>query len=349
MKFSRLVILFIFLSPSFYILVPSARAQGIPMTGSNALTLSASSENPIPGEPVTISASSYSFNIDSATIQWSENGKIVRQGIGVKSLNVQAPALGKKIIVNVIAVTPTGSRNTNSITIGSGFIDTIIESNGYVPPFFKGKGPFVYQNTATIIAIPHLSDASGKEYDPATLVYTWTQDDGTVLKDQSGYGKQSLALTGDIVPKTLSITLTAATRDGSAQAQTLINLIPTSPFILFYANDPLYGPLFNKTISNTVHIGSQREMGIMSALFGFNFSSSLSQDLNLTWLINGVEHPELATNPSITLRTPDGVAGVSEIDLHAQGIKNILQSNEQSLNVSFDAGNQKATSTPVTF
>ena len=253
-------------------------AQSIP-TGIDSISLTASTDNPTPGQMVTITATSYSFDINSATITWTVDGKRVQKGIGLLTYSAKAPALGKKSIINVAAVNPDGSNYSNSITLGSGSIDLIIESDGYTPPFFQGKTPLVFQNIVKVIAIPHLANSSGKEYDPATLVYNWKKDDGTVLGDQSGYGKQAISLKGNIVPRPFYLIVTATTRDGSAQAQSLIQITPTSPSIVFYNNDLLYGPLFNNAISNSFHIGSQREVNVFASLFGFNFSNTITDDL----------------------------------------------------------------------
>jgi hypothetical protein len=314
------------------------------------LSLSSSATNPTPGQPVTITAVSYSFDLDSATIIWSVDGKEVAKGIGQTTFKIQAPQLGKKDEVETAAITPDGSEYDASIVIGSGSIDLIVESDGYAPPFFKGKTPLAFQNTATIIAIPHLADSSGKEYDPSTLIYTWKKDDGTVMQNQSGYGKQSISLPGEIIPKPYAVDLTVRDRAGTAQAQSIIQISPTSPSIQFYNDDPLYGPLFNRALGNSLRIGSQKQAGIFAALFSFNFSpKDIARDLDLNWLINGTAHSELASNQSITVRTPEGVAGTSEIELDARGITSILQGASRDVTISFDTTGSTASSTPVTF
>jgi len=314
----------------------TAHAQGIP-TSSNGITLSASTDNPVPGETVTITAASYSFDINSATVSWDLDGKKTQKGIGLTTYTVIAPALGKKSTINISATTPEGTKYTESLVLGSGSIDVIVESDGYTPPFFKGKYPLVFQNVVTVTAIPHLANSAGKEYDPATLVYNWKKDDGTVLQDQSGYGKQSISLEGSIVPRPYYLIVTAGTRDGSAQAQTLAQVSAKAPSVVFYNNDPLYGPMFNNALSNSLRIGVQKEVSIFAGLFGFNFSKSIADDLGISWMINNVEHKELASSKSINLRSPDGISGTSNIQLSVRGVNNILQSADATFSASFEA------------
>ena len=219
----------------------------------------------------------------------------------------------------------------------------IIESDGYVPPSFLGKAPLAFQNDVTVIAVPHLANSAGKEYDPATLVYQWKKDDGTVLQSQSGYDKQSITLAGSIIPRPYYLLVTATSRDGSAQGEGIIDIVPHSPSITFYRNDPLYGPLYNNAIGNNISIGSQKEVTALAALFGFNNGATAD------WLINGTEHPELASGLSVDLRAPDGVSGSSQVELDVKGTDDILQEGSAYFTASFSASGTTTPSTPVTF
>lgn len=348
MKRARLTIITVFCLAILYtlhILPFTVFAQSLPAGA--GITLTASSNSPAPGQSVTITAASYSFDINSAAITWTVNGKDVRKGIGATTLGISAPPLGHKTTVNIEADTPDGGVFTDSVSVGSGSVDMIIETDGYVPPFFEGKIPLAYQNAVTVIAVPHLADSYGKEYDPTTLVYDWRKDDGTVLGDQSGYGKQAITMQGSVIPRPYYLIVTATTRDGAAQGQGLAHIVPQSPSITFYDNDPLYGPMFNEAIGDTLFIGSQKEAGAFAALLGFNFSPKNTGALSLDWYINGTDHPELASSRSVVLRAPDGVSGASQISLDASGVQDILQQASAAFNVTFSAS-PSATSTPVT-
>jgi hypothetical protein len=352
MKLSRFlhitfVLFFAFSYFSLFTHFPTVHAQNLPID-SGSLSLTTSSDSPEPGQVITFDITSYLFNINAATIVWLVDGKQVQKGIGLLTLNVQTPSLGKKKTITATAVNVDGSAFTKSYVLSSGYVDMIMETDGYASPLFKGKVPLVFQNTATIVAVPHLADSSGKEYDPTNLVYQWKKDDGTAYQSESGYGKQSISLKGSIIPRPYYIAVTVSTRDGSALAKNIINILPTSPSVSFYVDDPLYGPLFNKSIGDTLHIGSQKEARVFASLFGFNFSKNISSDLNLEWNINGTDHPELSSSNSVTLRAPNGISGTSAIGLVARGVDNILQGINSSFNVSFAAG-ASSTSTPITF
>ena len=324
----------------------TVHAQGLPTT-IGGLELTPSTQNPVPGQTVTIKARSFSTNIDSANITWKINGKVEKSGIGATDLEVSAPALGKKLNIIVSAVTNSGTI-TNSIVIGSGAVDMIVETDGYVPPLFKGKIPVVYQNNIKIVAIPHIADSAGAEYDPKTLVYQWKKND-TVLESQSGYGKQSVVIAGDPVPRPFDVTVTVSNRANNAGAMGIISIGYQTPFIGLYVDDPLYGPLFNVAIGNSLNIGSQKETGVISVPFGFNISDRNLSNLTLTWLINNNQYPELDAHQSIVLRAPNNTSGTSNVNLTIQNNEQILQGGQRGFSAVFSETQTSSQTESVNF
>ncbi len=288
-----------------------------------ALDLSADTDSPAPGQTVTITAQSYSTDINSAHIVWTAGGKSLGSGYGLTKVTVQAPAAGKRLTVNISVDAPDGTSLTGSIAITSGSIDMVIEPQGYVPPFFRGKVAVAYQNSTKIVAVPHLANSAGVEYDPRSLVYKWEQN-GSVLQEQSGYGRQSILIQGGIVPRPAPVSVTVTTRDGTVSGTGFTVLGAEAPSVLFYKNDPLYGPLFNLAIATKLFLGSQKETGVLAVPYSFTSTPS-SDNLSYSWIINGSLHKELSSNRSITLRAPDAESGTSDISLTINNPKNILQ------------------------
>ena len=323
-----------------------ALAQSVPVNGAG-IELSTSINNPEPGQMITITARSYSADISASNITWTADGKMVKKGLGENVLEIAAPPLGKTLSIKVTAITSNGVNLNRSLNIKSGSVDLIVENNGYVPPFFKGKLPVSYQNTVKIIAIPHLADSSGKEYDPQTLVYKWKKG-SQVIENQSGYGAQSITLVGELVPRNYTVTVIVSTRDGSAQTSGAATVSFGSPSVAFYVDDPLYGPLFHKTINDIVRIGTERETGVLAVPFGFNKPEKGLGNLVLAWLINGYEYPDLASNQSVILRTPDNTQGSSDISISVRNKKDILQGSSAGFSAVF-ISNQASNADIVNF
>lgn len=330
---SRLLFTFIILS-FFTNLNTLVYAQGIPTSG--GLELVPSVESPEPGQKVNIRLRSYSMDIDSANSTWLVNDKVVQKGIGLTSYEITAPNLGKETKVSVTASSPNGSTLSKTIYLSSGSIDLIVENSGHTPPLFKGKIPISYQNNINIVAIPHLADSNGVEYDPKNLVYEWKRN-SLVVQDQSGYGRQSFSLKGEIIPRDVSIVVTASTRDGKKSVSGYINISYTSPSLNFYIDDPLYGPIYNKIVRDTLFIGDEKEVSIIMEPYGFNKPINGLGDLILNWMINGYESPSLAQNQSITLRAPENSTGNSNIELMVKNKKDILQGASANFSVKFSS------------
>ncbi len=339
---SRFVILLIF---AFSFLIASGVSAQVPIS-IGGLELSASTDNPAPNQKVTLTARSYTIDINSSRVTWVVSGKTVQNAVGATVLEITAPALGKKISVNVTATTPEGRVVSASITIGSGSVDLILESDGYTPSFYKGKISPVYQNGVKIIAMPHIANSSGTEYDPRTLVYQWKRND-RALEDQSGYGKQSVFLVGDLVPRPYTISVDVWSRDNTAHAQAEWEVGAGDPDIRFYVNDPLYGTLFNRAVGSTIGIGSQKETSIQAVPFGMNGITNNEGTLSFAWSINNSTRSELSTSRSIILRAPEDTTGSSEVKLDIQNTDKILQHLSDAFTASFIS--KKTTDEQVTF
>ena len=297
---------------------------------------------------MTITARSYAIDINSSKVSWTVNGVSAKNAVGATTLEVKAPALGKKLTINVTATTPEGRVVNASIIIGSGSVDLITETSGYIPPFYRGKISPIYQNTVKIIALPHIANSSGIEYDPKTLVYQWKCND-RALEDQSGYGKQTVTLVGDIVPRTYDLSVAVFPRDGSAQAEGFMQVAVEGPSVSFYIDDPLYGPLFNRAVGEILRIGSQKETSVLAVPFGFAKPSGGIGNLSYSWLINNQKHDNLSTNESVILRAPDGSSGSSDIQLDIRNPDKILQGATGGFSATFNSRSSVDTTDNASF
>ncbi len=321
----------------------TANAQGVP-SSIQGISLTLSTVNPTPGQTLTVTAESYVTDLNASNITWKLNGSVFQSGPGITSIEVQAPALGKQLTVSVSATTPEGRTLATSININSGKIDLILENDGYVPPFFKGKIPLSYQNNYRIIAFPHLANSSGVEYDPKTLVYTWSKD-SSVIQDQGGYGKQVFSWKDDIIPRQRMIDVKVSTRDGSAQAEKVIAVQAGSPSITFYPNDPLYGPLYNNAVGDSTGLGKGGELSVLAVPYGFN---APLKKLTYIWMINSNEQQDLSSSQSITLRSPANTSGSSAIQLQINNTDDFLQTASNAFTAIFGGtGNQTQTADPL--
>ncbi len=330
MKFLKKFTILVIFSLSLSSLAYKVHAQ-IP-SSIDGIDISSEPENPNPGRNVTVSIESYSTNLSAASIVWMVNGKNYKQGVGIKSIVIVAPEIGKSTNILVAIMTAEGKEVKKAITIKSGSVDIVWESDGYTPPLYRGKSLFAYQNSLRLIAIPHLASSNGKEIDPKTLVYKWTEND-KVIRDQSGYGKQSIILKEE-TPKEMNIQVEVGTKTGTEKATAYITLNPMDPSILFYEEDPLYGILYNKTLIGEKTL-KNKEINIVSAPYYFN-TSERNSPLSFIWSINNLEKSELSKSQTITLRPKGDTSGSSLINLEIRNNNDILQGASNSIRLNFD-------------
>jgi len=338
---STFVLFFSFIAVFFLVHSP-VHAQTIGTVSLDGIDIGSSPANPAPGSSVTVSLNSYSIDLSGANISWTVNGKIMTKGTGIESIVVTAPPTGQTLQIMASINTLQGATIQKLISVTSGSVDIVWETSGYVPPLYQGKTPFVYQNSVTFIAMPQLTDSKGNPINPKNLIYQW-KENTFVLGSQSGYGKQSLTVTGSVIAEPLNIDVTVTSADGSEHAESQIKLQPQSPSILFYEDDPLYGVLYNNAIVGTLNL-IHNQTKIIAAPFGFDISAP---GLGYNWSINGVSQTNLSSSQSVVLGVNQGQQGSSNIDLTMQNSgQNILQGSESSFTAAF-TNQTTATSTNI--
>lgn len=292
-------------------------------------------EAPQSGESVTITLKSYNTDLNAASFVWYVNDKIVSSEVGKTSITVTAPANGKTLNVSTTIQTAEKRTIKKTFSIKPNDIDLVWETNGYAPPFYKGKPYIAHQNTIRIIAIPHFVGKNGVEINPKTLIYQWKKN-STSLQDESGYGKQTVSIVDGVVPRPFVISVVVSARDGSLQGQRQLSIEATEPSLSLYVDDPLYGVMYNNEIPSTLRIRN-REVTLLAVPFGFNTSEKSAT--RYAWSINNTERPELSANRSVTLRTKDDLAGNSAISVEVRNDASLFQSVRASLTAYFN--NQK--------
>jgi hypothetical protein len=336
LKFFIVAILFIFTAPMY------ARAQANMPSSPDGIVVTTDPENPAPGDSVTITIQDYQSDINKANISWLLDRKQYAKGVGKYSISVTAPSSGKTLEVMAVIDTVEGAEIRKVVNIKSGDIDMVWETGGYAPAFYRGKSQFSYQNYLKVVAVPHFVDADGNPIKPSQLVYKWKQDD-TVLQDQSGFGKQSVIVKGDVVPRPFNIDVQISSLDGNSSGVGELRFEAVPPSIVFYPDDLLYGVYYNRAVGDMFPL-SNSEVKIIAAPYGFNINSGLSYE----WSINNVPHDELAQSKNIVLRVNGSDQGRSVIALTMKNIgDDILQSATAGFTAIFNGKSQSANN--VTF
>jgi hypothetical protein len=297
-------------------------------------------ENPKPNSTVSVFVNSYAANIDTSKITWKIDGKTIKSGTGDKTFSFKVGNTNTTTTLDIVIETTTGETIEKTYNIKPTSVDLLWESEGFVPPFYKGKSLFSYQNKITITAIPHITDTNGQEISANNMVYNWTKD-GSALTGSSGFGKNSFSFVPSIISRPFTIEVNVSTMDSDGVGYASIDLAPSDPIVLFYRKDPLYGIGFQKALLGSVGIGSSREITTVGIPMFFGTTNANSADLVYKWYINGTSINSSPTQSTQVFRQNGDTVGTSNISLSIENDNKILQYATNNFIIMFGNSNNQ--------
>lgn len=293
------------------------------------IILSLSPAYPGPREQVSVSAQTYSFDVNTVSLSWYVNGKLVKSGKGATDITVTTGAIGTPTTINITASQPT-THYEKSLTIWPSELDVMWHANTYTPVGYRGKALPVRGSTVTLVALPSFAAGRGP-IDPKTLLYEWRVDD-TLQKTPSGKGKNILLLPvtkSKNVPPDISVRV--YNEDKSITKEKHITLSVREPELLFYEIHPLQGPLYQQALGNLFRVTSGGETRILAEPY---YSSGNPSFLNFQWNVDNVNLlPDTQHSPILSYRSEVGSVAQQNIILEIQNPFNILEQIRKSFRI----------------
>lgn len=264
-----------------------------------------------PGEntDVTVSIESFAVNLDASEIIWYVDKDPIKQGVGVKSLQVHTGNFGQTLHVKAVILSNLGKRVEKEIAIVPSEIDLLWEAKTYTPPFYKGKALPTYKSLVKVTAIPRYGKSMS---DPKDFMYSWKYN--KTLSVGQGLGKNSaliqMGYPGTPVPVSVDITLPAADWVGG-QKTTSIN--GGEALVRFYEQAPLLGINFHRSLlSGGVSDGNQYT--IKAVPYFFSTEDIVDHQLVYTWRVNN-SNVVTDIDPTVLRITKQGT-GLEQFDVH---------------------------------
>lgn len=294
--------------------------------------------NPGPGEVVYVSATSYGTDLNSANFTWMINGKTQKFGVGEKSFSFTTGDINTTTVLDISIETRSGEIIRKNFRVRPVSIDLIWESEGFVPPFYKGKALFSHQNKVTVIAQPHIISSNGQEIGAKNLIYTWKKN-GSVIESASGFGKNIYSFVSPLISRPSKIEVEVSTVDDTRKGYSSITLNPTEPSILFYKKDPVNGIEFQKSLQNTAELLNSKEVTVVSVPLFFGTETPNDGSLSFRWFINGSLVKDTPNQSVQVFRPIEGTSGTAKISLSIENNRKILQSASNNFNLNFGNSN----------
>lgn len=324
------IVIFILLGLTLVSFFANAQQTGLGIE--EQVSIGAIPQNPRPGQSVTVTVDAYGTDLNSSTITWSVNGKVIEKGVGKKSFTTTIGANGAYLTVVASIVTSAGSNIQKTITVSSQEVDLLWEGTGYTPPFYKSKTFYIQEGSAKLLAVPNMYSKTGVKLDPSKLVYTWKVND-TVLGSLSGYGKNSLVYEGTILLKDTKIEVVVSSVDGTTGSG-LIILTPQSPLVLMYENSPLYGILSNKAVAGNF-LMKNKEINVVAYPYHFSVASRVDPKLTYSWSINNSNISTPASQNYAVFRNSSNQRGTSLVSVSLTNGSKLFQRGSTGASITF--------------
>jgi hypothetical protein len=331
MKYGLFLTFFLIILVTFFAFNSQVLAQNLNQFKTE-IQVDLTPDNPGPNETVSATVTTFATSLNEAKITWIVNGKTIKSGKGEKTASFTTGGYNSNTTLDIIVITKEGETIEKILTIKPVQIDLIWQTDSFVPPFYKGKANFSFQNKVVFIAIPHLL-SGGSEISPKNLIYKWIKD-GEVIDTVSGYGKNTYTLTQSIIARPIEIEVEVSSSNGVVgRESTIIN--PSDPEVIMYEKNPIYGIEFEKALMGNVNLEGS-EISVISMPYFFGTSDLNNINLQFKWSLNGVLIDNDYTRRSRVFRPKDGAVGVSNISLSIENESKVLQTAGANFNLKYE-------------
>lgn len=294
-------------------------------------TVTLDPKNPTPYSPVTATIVSYSFDVNTALITWSRNGKNLLKGIGEKKLIVQTGAAGYQIPIHVTIVTADNTITNMDITLTPESVDILYETpESYVPLFYEGRSLPGEGASVKFVAMPNVSER-GVTVPASSLSYSWYVND-TFMDDSSGFGRSSASFNLDFFNTFTRVKVIVHSPRG-ATAEKFIDVYPHNIMPLLYTYDDILG--VNHTSLITRRFEATQDFTLALEPFFISSNKSLRDTASYDWFLDGLPITPLG-GVLLSMHPKEDSYGSRNLSISISSSKRRLQKAETSLNLIFD-------------
>ncbi len=299
----------------------------------SSININVSPSNLRAGDSVVLTVKSDSLNLYTSKITWYID-EVARKETTSQSITVKAKENGNKTSVRVVIETPDGIIKEASTEIVPGGVDLVVEPISYTLPFYKGKPFFITQGSAKVVALADVM-VNNIKMSISDLTFKWFAGDNYLVAN-SGKGKNSIIINSVIPVKDIIVNVQVLDDSGNILAETSKILMINNPKILFFENNPLYGVLYNQSISGNYYLGTNEELDIVAKPFSFSFMSDTSLEAIYVWYVNGSYiSPSGKDNELVLKQDSTNLSGTATISLGLKNSKKINQILSGGFDVSF--------------
>lgn len=308
-----------FLCLFLFVLICTFPVSLLAQVTSGDISVELTPEIPGANQSVTIKLSSYSTDLNRASISWSVGSEEKMSGIGKTKFSTVSGPIGSKTTITATLILSSGDLITKKILLVPSELDILWEgADAYTPPFYRGRALPASEGLIRLVAVP-----ASKSSATTGFVYTWKRNDQT-QQEASGFGKNSILFRNSyITPKEEMEVTASGLRDGSVATASFI-IDTFKPKILFYKDTDSFGIDRAHALNNTgLSFGSDAYARIVAEPFFFSPNNPRSLDLTYNWKVNGkqISTPE---TKNVLFFQKSGSSGSANIDLSITSVSKLF-------------------------
>jgi hypothetical protein len=312
---------------------PAYAQLGLPGV-ERALAIKLAPLHPGPGEVVRLTIHSSLLDLAEKEVVWRVNGKTVLVGED-DYIDVTMGTLGTQTDVEVSVVATDGTGASAEATIIPTELDLLVDSDSYIPPFFRGR-PYASVGTSLYLqAIPHFKRPDGEIVPNSEILYTWRQN-GEVIGTISGRGKSTARIPVQHLYGTEKISVEARTSDGLLSNESSFSFTPIEPVLTLYQNHPLYGTLYYQALSPSAFV-SETEATFTAVPYFAQAASGNDPLLRYDWRVNGRLLPQGGARSSEITINANNSSGLAQLELELTHATNFHMDSRSLWNITFSS------------
>lgn len=291
-----------------------------PDASENLFYIELSPEFPGPGEKVTASINSFTFDVNAALITWIHNEKVTRRGIGIKTYEFVAGVIGQLETIKVVAEAKGFGEQKATKAFRISDVDLTWLSNSIIPPEYRGKAFPGPRSRATVTAFPQFLIGTSP-VNPNSLMYEWFID-GDRRPEASGFGKRSINFTTSLAGGISHQVKVTVSNIEKTIVRNKIAFVPVrEPEVLIYEEETAGGPNMSRAVtSSKMFPGEEKKFRVLPYFFSEN-----SRNLNFKWTVNNDEVTDDKSPDVLSVKLTDDAAGLVNINALVESVNNIIQ------------------------
>ncbi len=258
----------------------------------NGVVVTAAPENPRPGDRVTLTATLLDSQPGNV-YTWEQDGTRVAEGVDAKTYSLDAPPAGHSTQIDVAVTNGAVVVGTGSITLRPSEVTIEWEGLGATPPFYVGKPLMTSQGQLRATAVTALTTARGI-VSTTNILFTWKVN-GSVLQQNSGFGKNTAVVTPPFYDDAFSLGVTATARDGSLTAESTVYIQPVAPQAVVYEVTPLGGVEDGRAVVSSYPFALDEVSFLAYPLYAD------ANNLTFTWSLDGAPVTVDTGNPRLAV------------------------------------------------